>query len=249
MKRPRVNDLPAKLTLLHLDDHDDFMSPRIFFQNAKWRDGISGRPLSLLLPETVESSIKSGAIGIGSFIAPLLHLLPEVDIRHLCATEYTSARKGLHIVETISLPDNLLDPGALRPALRLQPANMVGDSLKRVKGHPYIVTDDTSKWLSNLSDGPIFLHIDMDYFNNRFDGDSDRLISGPKYDPPLVDILDRIDVIFDAMDAEGIIEQIADLSIALSPGFFPADLWAPSIKRIWDRVEKFRGEGRWKAGE
>ncbi len=29
------------------------------------------------------------------------------------------------------------------------------------------------KWSNDLGPGPILVHIDMDYFNNRYDGDSD----------------------------------------------------------------------------
>ena len=241
--------LPPAVTLLHLDDHDDFMKPRIFFQGQGWRDGISGLALDLWQPKTVEASIRSGAIGIGSFMAPFLHCLPEVYIRHLCATEYSSQRKGPYQVQTVSVADDLLDPGALRPALKLQPEHSPGDNANRIKIHPYTVTDDTSRWLSGLPDGPILLHIDMDYFNNRFNGDSDRVLGEAKYDPPLSSVLSRIDAVFESLDTEGILKRLVDVAIALSPGFFPAELWAPSIGRIREHIERFKAEERWIIGK
>jgi hypothetical protein len=234
--------LPPTVTLLHLDDHDDFMKPRIFFEGDGWRDGISGLPFDLLQPESVESSIKSGAVGIGSFMAPLLHLLPEVHIRHLCATEYSYIRKGPYRVQAITAEDDLLQPGALRPALKLQPDDSSGDSANRIKGHPYTVTDDTSEWLSGLPGGPILLHIDMDYFNNRFNGDSDRVTGEAKYDPPPSSVLRRIDEVFNSLVEKGVAGRIVDVAIALSPGFFPADLWEPSIGRIRDHIKRFEEE-------
>jgi hypothetical protein len=241
--------LPPRVTLLHLDDHDDFMKPRIFSHGKGWRDGISGLTFDLWQPEGVESSIKSGAIGIGSFMAPFLHSLPEVHIRHLCATEYSSQRKGPYQVQAVSEEDDLLDSGAFRPALKLQPDHSSGDDANQIKSHPYIVTDDTSQWLNDLPDGPILLHIDMDYFNNRFNGDSDRVNGEAKYDPPLPSVLSRIDEVFDSLAGEGVVERLVDVAVALSPGFFPADLWAPSIGRIRDHIKRCKDAVRYMIGK
>src|SRR5205823_1175410 len=99
---------PEAITLLHLDDHDDLMTPRILVEGVAWLDPISGLALDLWHPETVESAVRSGAIGIGSFMAPLLHLFPRVHVRHLCSTEYTKDRQGPHVVRPVKVLDELL---------------------------------------------------------------------------------------------------------------------------------------------
>jgi hypothetical protein len=237
---------PDTITLLHLDDHDDLMSPRLLIERDAWLDPISQHAVDLWKPDTLESAIRSGAIGIGSFMAPLLHHLPSVDVRHLCSTEYAKERQGPYLVRPVSLPDDLLAPGSSRPAVELRRVEEAPDA-RGEEGHPYLVTDDLDTWLAGLPEGPVLVHIDMDYFNNRFNGDSDWVDYGPKYDPPLHDVLARIDQVFRALEVGGIVERIEDFAVALSPGFFPADLWAPSIERIEAHVDRLIAAGRWAA--
>lgn len=235
---------PESITLLHLDDHDDLMTPRVLVNGDEWFDPISGLALDLWRPESVESAIRSGAIGIGSFMAPLIHLFPNVHVRHLCSTEYTKDRQGPHVIRPILVLDELLAPGSLRPAVGLSRVEDASEA-SRESGHPYVVTDDLSDWVKDLPDGPVLVHIDMDYFNNRFNGDSDWVDFGPKYDPPLNDVLRRIDQVFDILESSGVTERLVDFTVALSPGFFPADLWSPAIKRIEDHVVRLLGAKRW----
>lgn len=239
---------PETITLLHLDDHDDLMTPRLLVKDEAWFDSISGLILDLWEPETVKSAVKSGAIGIGSFMAPLLHLFSNVHVRHLCSTEYTKERQGPHIVRPVKIFDELLAPGSLRPALELDRIEAVSNTYE--KGvHPYSVTDDMGIWLTDLPEGPILIHIDMDYFNNRFNGDSDWVDYGPKYDPPIQNVLNRIDQVFESLKSAGVAERVTDLAVALSPGFFPADLWAPSIKRIENHVDRLINTNHWATRE
>jgi hypothetical protein len=238
------HDSPESITVLHLDDHDDLMVPRVALDGEVFRDLITGSKIELWCPETVESAIRSGAIGIGSFMAPILHKFRNVHVRHLCSTEYSKSRQGAHLVHSVIVLDELLSPGSHRPGLELsRQDNPV--SAVRQGDHPYIVTDDLSHWLEDLPDGPILVHIDMDYFNNRFNGDSDWVDYGPKYDPPLDDVVARIDAVFGSLEKTNVAERVSDLAVALSPGFFPADLWAPSIKRIQDHVDRLIAARKW----
>jgi hypothetical protein len=239
---------PQVITLLHVDDHDDLMTPRVLVGGHAGYDAISGFALDLCKPETVESAVRSGAIGIGSFMAPLLHFLPGVHVRHLCSTEYAKERLGPHIVRPIRIPDELLAPGSLRPAVELKRIEDVCEG-DRKGCHPYIVTDDLKGWLKDLPEGPVLVHIDMDYFNNRFNGDSDWVDDGPKYDPPLSGVVSRIDQVFDSLKGEQIAGRVADFAVALSPGFFPADMWAPSIERIQNHIDELIDANQWMTEE
>ena len=226
------------VTLLHVDDHDDMMTPRVIVQEGKWLDPITGLAFDLLNPKSVESAINSGAIGIGSFMAPLLHLVPNVHIRHLCSTGYATDRQGPHVIRPIWVADDLLVPGSHRPALEIRPVTRSINANSGADGCPYEVTDNLSHWLKDIPNGPVLIHIDMDYFNNRFNGDSDWLEFGPKYDPSFSEVMLRIDQIFEAVRQAGIAPQIVSFSVALSPGFFPTELWPLAISRIEKYVSK-----------
>lgn len=231
--------LPQNVTILHLDDHDDFMCPRVFLgHDGGLCDGVTGRPVDLAMPTSVESAIRSGAIGIGSFISPLLHHLPCVDVRHLCATQYRLDRAGAHWIGRAILEDSLLQLGGSRPALTVAR----GSRPKGAVAHPYLVTDDLKSWLGGLRDGPILLHVDMDYFCNPYNGDSDWAESGPKHERSPGDVIRRIDEVFDALGP--IASRIEDCAIALSPGFFPVSLWSIAMSRVFVRLDDTLGRVR-----
>ncbi len=225
-------DLPNELVLLHVDDHDDLMSPRIVRNERRWVDAITGEEFSLLDVSSVASAIESGAVGIGSFIVPLLYEVPRVHIRHLCVTEYSTSRPDFYRVELGGARDDLLVPGANRQSATLQ-RNSAGAS---PSGHSYRVASNPREWLAALPDAPVLLHLDLDFFNNRFNGDSDWRNRPARHDPPLADILASVDAIFAALRAEGILPKIADMTVALSPRFFPSEFWEPTIDRIRDHA-------------
>lgn len=243
-------ETPGCVTVLHLDDHDDLMTPRIRFDaSTSFRDLITGATINLRQPETVAASVISGAIGIGSFMAPFLHRFPNVHVRHLCSTEYTTERKGPHAVSPVEVQDELLAPQSMRPGLRLEKLAVAADPDEQPEAHPYIVTDDLNDWLKELPSGPVLVHIDMDYFNNRFNGDSDWVDAGPKYNPPLPQVLARIDAVFASLEDSGVAERVEDFAVALSPAFFPADLWEPSVARIDAQVKRLLAAGKWTSRE
>lgn len=235
--------LPSEIIVLHLDDHDDFMTPRLLLSSQgtdrKWIDAITKLPFDLRNPETVKKAIESGAIGIGSFLAPLLHLIPRVHVRHLCSTEYLAERIGAHTIGIETVEDNLLSPGGLRPAIKHV---SIGPNELTPSGHTYLVTDDLNDWLGDLPECPVLVHIDMDYFNNRYNGDSDWIYNGAKYDSSPVQVLNRVDEVFAAFAEHKITGRIVDFAAALSPGFFPADLWASAIERIAAHYDKLLKE-------
>lgn len=220
--------LPSELVLLHVDDHDDLMSPLVVNQSQHWVDAITKKEFSLLKPGTVSSAIESGAVGIGSFIAPLLHQVSRVHIRHLCVTGYSTSRRGVYGVDIGEDRDNLLAPGASRQSLKLTRASSGG----AVAGHSYQVASNPSDWLAALPDAPVFLHIDLDFFNNRFNGDSNWRNRADRHDPPLTDILASVDAVFASLSGGGVLERVVDMTVAISPRFFPAEFWEPTVNAI-----------------
>ncbi|HEY5957828.1 MAG TPA: hypothetical protein VIV60_14800 [Polyangiaceae bacterium] len=218
--------LPINTTILHIDDHNDLMSPRLVVSESAWIDAITANPVSLFEPTTVAQAITSGAIGIGSFVAPLLHTLPRVDVRHLWATGARPSSASPMRLRARAINDGLLLPGAKRLAVTQDPVQ------PGPTDHCYRATNDLEVWLADIAAGPILLHVDMDYFNNRYNGDSAWPDNERRHDPILSEVLSRIDEVFAAMQSCGVLARVANTTVALSPGFFPAEFWADAIERI-----------------
>lgn len=225
------------ITVLHVDDHKDLGAPRVFVDGKSWTDPILGTAIDLAMPDTVTSAIQSGAFGMGSFLTPFLHCYPQTDVRHLCQAPKCK-RTFDSLIRLGVVKDSLLNPEAVRPAVHLE-ACAEGTGEGR-----YRFTDNLDAWLENLidSDTTFLLHIDMDYFCNRYDGDSDHVEQPGPLNCSLAEILSRIDELTSALKNRGLTQQIADIVIAFSPGFFPAEFWAASCDRLLEGL----GEAPWR---
>ncbi len=219
------------IVILHIDDHRDLSAPRLFGDADQWRDSITGAICSVDEPNSVRAAIESGALGMGSFLTPFLHRFPRADVRHLCQPPKAATTRDFRVASTTHA-DALLEPGRLRPAIELAEApGVIGP------GH-YRVTPNAEAWLEGVGNGPVLLHIDMDYFNNRFDGDTDWSSRAAPFDPPLHQIMDKIDEIIEALRRTGVGTRIEDTVIAFSPGFFPAEFWEPAEARLRPALEQ-----------
>jgi hypothetical protein len=215
---------PEHVTIVHLDDHDDLMSPRLAHRAGGFTDLLTGAEVDLTKPATVHDAITSGAIGMGSFVAPLLHSLPSVDIRHLCDTRYATLRAHEHRIHRVDATDALLQPGIARPAVALSPIASSDVPCGQIVGN-YRASDDVADLFGDIADHPILLHIDLDFFNNRFDGDSDWRDRVNRHDPSIERIYHRIEVVVAAL--RRLRGRIVDVTIGISAGFFPAEFWQP----------------------
>lgn len=227
----RQDASPGHLTILHIDDHRDLGSPRLFREDGVLRDGITGAVVDLWRPDTVRAALLSGAIGMGSFMTPFLHAFPLADVRHLCQPPKAVGTADFDIGITTE-PDTLLEPGIARPAVRLSPSNL-GMGPGR-----YRITSSVARWLEGVRSGPALLHIDMDYFNNRYDGDSAWAEVVPAFDPSLDQILAKIDELVAAVSQPGLPCRVDDVVVAYSPGFFPAEYWSAADTRLRAGLER-----------
>ena len=213
-----------RIVVLHVDDHRDLGSPRLQIANSEYRDLITDSDVSLDQPDTVSLAIKSGAIGMGSFMTPFLRRLPNVEVRHLCQPPKSSASATWKIDHAV-VEDELLRPGASRPVVTLAPSEGSGPG-------SYLQTPDIDDWLSDTDEATLLLHVDMDYFNNRYDGDSDWAENEKRHDPDRDHVLGEIDRVASALKNRGMVSRLEDIVIAYSPGFFPAELWQEADERL-----------------
>lgn len=218
--------------ILHIDDHMDLGSPRIFLDgNRDWTDAITRAPVSISDPLSVASAIGSGAIGMGSFLTPWLHAASRVDVRHLCRPPKATGTED-YFATRVTRADELLAPGTPRLAIALGQGNApTGLSFRR--------TPNVVDWTRDLGPGPILVHIDMDYFNNRYDGDSDWQTRDPGFNASDTEIGAKIDELAEALCASHIAPRVEDVVIAYSPGFFPAEYWQQANEQLERRLRAF----------
>ena len=219
------------LTILHVDDHRDLASPRLFRRDGEWVDPIGGRPFDLESPDSVRSAVESGAVGMGSFLTPFLHWFPQADVRQLGQAPKIRETTD-YVIGLGTEADDLLEPGAQRPAVKPVKAETGTGPGK------YRITDDLDRWVEDVRSGPILLHVDMDYFNNRYDGDGDWRQRPEVLDPGMDDVLRQVDRLTSVLRSAGLVSRIEDAVIAFSPGFFPAELWEAADRRLQDGLEE-----------
>lgn len=223
----KTNKLPLKkIILFHIDDHTDLDTPLIAKSDyeANYRCLLSREIVTLKEPHSIATAISKKSLGIGSFIAPLLHQMPFVDIFHL---KYSHSQPLKEMgIECSFESDQLLEKGALRPSLKL-----VDSSAK----HSYILSSNHFELIQRISnDSIIFLHIDCDGFSNRYNGDSNWDRKSFYIDMDLSEIKEKISELF--KDLENISNPIY-MNIALSPDFFPSEYWKEVSLHIFSEAE------------
>jgi hypothetical protein len=230
----KLGKIPSEIVLLHLDDHQDMMVPRIGKRlDGKLFDYITGNSLSLDIPSTIEAAILSGAIGKGSILMPLIWSVEKIHVRHLAFRSHPNTH---YHIKKQTIPDGLLSKNDNRISIKLEPTNE--ENLQ--KSSNYVVTPDIEEWLKDIpKDIPILLHIDMDYFNDRFDGNSSWKKENRRvHEVNVKDQLKQIEQIFIALKDKNIVERIVDTSIGISPGFYPAEFWPITVSKVLEISKK-----------
>jgi hypothetical protein len=227
LKRRRQKGRPIdKVIVLHIDDHRDCMSPLLFLQEpGVYLDPLTNKRVTMEKPESILSAIESGAIAVGSFMPVFFHQIPNIEFRHLLPPHRMPMAYKAGAIKNQFEKDDLLCLDCDRPT-------MVFENHGHSQ-HIYSPTADLATFLANIPpDVPVLLHVDMDYFNNRFDGDSDWKSHEYVHDPMAESVLLQVSEVFEAILASVPRKQLEDIAVALSPGFFPAEFWKDTISII-----------------
>jgi hypothetical protein len=223
-------DQNAPVVVLHADDHQDLMSPRLVLRNGTLVDLITGRPVHISQPPTVDAAVRSGAIGMGSFIVPVLASGRTLHIRHLRNPAGRPQIPGQYQLLLTHNPDTLLAPGEPRPGTEITGPDTPLPG-KQVPAGSYALTETLGGWLDDLPDDTLlFLHVDCDYFSNRYDGDSDWRSHTMIHDPPDGLVRRSVEEFCDAL--RPLAGRLDNATIALSPGFFPAEYWQRTVESL-----------------
>ncbi|EIW19583.1 MULTISPECIES: hypothetical protein [Pelosinus] len=221
--------LTDNLTIIHLDDHADLMSPRISVNNGKWKDMLTGDEVSFSEPESIKKAIQSGAITIGSMMTPLIHYIKNVNLFHFKQNVDSISR---YIEKTTEL-DSLFCLGKKRLAVKLvtRPKNL------RERNNTYLRTSRLSELIENIKPNTdIFLHIDMDFFNNRFNGSTDWRIFAAKNNLNMDKQKEIMDDLCRQIFEAGLGSRIKHVSIGISPSFYPCEYWKEGVSYLLCRL-------------
>jgi hypothetical protein len=127
--------------------------------------------------------------------------------------------------------DTLLPPGESRPAAGIT-KHSGAKRHDQTAVSTYTLTETPHGWLDDLpADGLILLHVDCDYFSNRYDGDSDWQTHSCIHDPRQAEVERSVDELCGIPDPI-ITTQVHDITIAISPGFFPAEYWQRTVETL-----------------
>lgn len=217
--------------VVHVDAHSDLMTPLLESRGQyELRDVITGRDFSLTSPLSVASAIESGAVGIGSFVVPFLWQAKCEMLIHVCHTEYAPKIRGWGqlIKETHISPPFLSAP---RPVVRRSTS-------RSDLGIPHLVTERLSINDIDLKGKDVLVHVDLDYFNNRIDGDSHWHENPARHDPNLDTMLARLESLCDDLLECGL-ERCVVATVACSPEFCPAEYWTSLVDALEERFAKF----------
>ncbi len=87
--------------------------------------------------------------------------------------------------------------------------------------------------------GLILLHFDMDYFNDRFDGNSNWQIELKRvHDINTESQLKQIKAVFSALQKRNLHKRIVDTCIGISPSFYPAEFWPITVSKDLEECNK-----------
>lgn len=224
-----------KLTIIHLDEHDDMMSPHLLEKEGVLFDFFTNDSVDFK-SESVFNAIMSSSIEIGSFVTLFLYFLSNknIEVRHLGQKLYEDRDKKSYSIDVACSKKHELSPDYKRPECNFIEDNKIDSNI-------------TYKFFTSIQDAfdldmnhPILLHIDMDYFCNRYEGCSNWAKKSNKHDPSLDEILVRIGLINEQINK--LSSSIESTSIAFSPGFFPAEFWGISYNLL---ANNLRSCGLW----
>ncbi len=217
--------------IVHFDAHDDLAMPMIGVTGA---EGVFTAPLGdsmldLRDRSTIDEFMLRGFIGIDSFITPIVHTLPELDIIHV-ARDHEATPKEFELVVQQLVETTITGRRLRRPAVRLASAS--ADARFR-----YTRTSDVALALERAAGRDLILDVDLNYFYDAFDhkrpgADGSARTLWRDETECLIDGLQR------SLEASRAVPSL--VTFALSPGGFPSEGWSTTLPRLREVISSTR---------
>jgi hypothetical protein len=208
--------------VIHVDDHTDLM-PVLGHPAATgvFVDFEKGQPVRLDEREGVVQAIESGIVNKGNFLTAYLLTHPAARVVHVDGNagidEHAVLKERRSTIEFLN---------------------------SAVTGFDRVPTprDSTWTWMRTNrlpeqlpSDGFVWLDVDLDYFCNRLDGDSDRqCVTASDAEREIVDR--RLAGFSEQLQHAQWLNDVAAVSVAVSPGFTPSEYWDRAIKGVMTAI-------------
>jgi len=224
----RRHTSPPARWVVHFDDHKDLMA--LIFEksdNFRTRREELGRiAIALASPESISAAITGGLVNKGNFLAAYALAFPDFRIVHV----------GAGVTERRSW----LSPRT--SSIELSGKNLTRSELLATTPPTrdqwnFFQTRSLPKQLPIKPDERVWLDLDLDFFCNPFDGDSDRRSIALSSRAESY-VLKRIKSFARGAAGATWLPNVDAVSLALSPGFFPASFWKSAIPLLVSEVEK-----------
>lgn len=221
--------VPSEIALIHISEHAD-MKPCNIKINNNWIDIFTYKNINMISPNTIAQAIRSNAIGFSNILTPLVYFFPNINIFHL---HQSAEKNGIYILKKIKNP--IID---LRMRVQFTSANWY----EEVKGiHNLYLHSPDHEWLLNKIDKKklILLHVNMDYFANPTNGHPFGKYSSNGFDIDIPKQKLEMIKIFNTLAKAELLHEIKHISIALSPGFYPAKYWKEGLYCMKEIISDF----------
>lgn len=215
------------VTIIHVDDHQDLMPPFISRQNEHFFDMISGEMLSFSDIDSISRAVRSGAITIGSMLSTIIYPISKSNVIHI----KQGATTGLYGLSKETFHDVIIPAHGDRICISKK------DYTENEQF--YFSTDswvEAEKRVPN--DATCILHIDMDYFNNRYNASTDWNENPNRLDTPFYKQKELIDELVSTVSRIHQRTKIEFLLIGISPSFYPAEFWADGLKYLLHQLHE-----------
>ncbi len=228
--RNRENFDIKNLTVIHIDDHSDLMSPLISYNGAWHTDLLTQKTVQISNPESIKAAIKSGAITIGSMLTPIISSVEKVSVLHL---KQNIIKKKEFEMRFRSVPDITFYKKTHRFSIDYLP---IYTNLK--SNNIYVKTSeivDLFKFIDKNS--KILLHIDMDYFNNRFNGSTSWEHERQFLHNPNIDVQKKVmSMLCKKLGDLNKTHHIDYIFIGVSPSFYPVEFWNVGLHHLFEKL-------------
>ncbi|NMQ18890.1 hypothetical protein E4P82_06505 [Candidatus Competibacter phosphatis] len=153
--------LPEPLVFIHLDDHTDMMATLLVLTSDGLQDPGTCQPFDPAKPADWPPAIRSGAVGIGSFVTALYYLPQPVHVMHL--NHVANSRHERYVVVQRVITQPLLPHARFAGIMK-----RTRESIDQLG--TYVGGSDATRLLRSVPKGRLIVHIDLDYFINDYNG-------------------------------------------------------------------------------
>lgn len=223
IEKNELND--KSITIIHIDDHKDMMSPFIGYKEGIYYNLITKEDINFRDSNSIRKAIKSGAITIGSILTVFAYMIEEIDIIHI--------KKNLEYEEYGFTKDTFID------SIIHEKCERICIKKDRAAFNRYYAISDWKKIIKKIKpESTCILHIDMDYFNNRYNASTDWMNNNDRHDPSINEQKKEMDYLIEGIKKINEVTPIKYLLLGISPSFYPVEYWEEGINYLVSNLEK-----------